>query len=67
MTLEQLIETVMIDDDTTVIVSKPLSIPGQYQTRGGNWYQDQILDFSDGVIGKLTYIESENKVYVELK
>ncbi len=67
MKLEQLVETEMINDDTTVFVSKPLSIKGQYLTRKGNWYQDQILDFSDGTISKLTYIEAENKVYVELR
>lgn len=66
MTIEQLIQTDLIRDDTTVVISKPLSIPGQYLTQKGNWYQDQILDFSDCVISKLTYIRAENKVYVEV-
>ena len=67
MTLEQLIETDMVKDDTTIIVSKPLTTYGMELTRRGNWYQDQILDFSDSTISKLTYIKAENKIYIELE
>lgn len=66
MKLSEILQSGMVNDNTTIYVSKPLCIKGHFFKQTGKWYQDQVLDFQNDEITKLTYIQKENKIYVEV-
>ena len=66
MTLGELIECGLIQDDDTIAVHLHL-IGGLKQVRRGNWYQDQILDVMDQPIDTLKYCCGDWDVTLQTK
>lgn len=58
MTLEELIMTNLVNDDTKLCIYMEMS--GKKVKRCGNWYQDGILDMANRVIDHMEYRKSGN-------
>lgn len=62
MTLETLFGTDLICDNTKVVIRD-----AEFHVLAvGNWYQDNILDFTEKEIESFTW-QDDNKIYVDIK
>ena len=65
--VSEILQSGMVNDDTLVYIDKPSGATSISRKFKGNWYQDYIMDFAEDEITKLTYIQKENKIYMEVK
>lgn len=67
MKVSEILQSNMVNDNTVLYISKPIGDTGMDIRRKGYWYTDDIASFAESKITKLTYIASENKIYLEVK
>ncbi|MBQ9031841.1 MAG: hypothetical protein IJ106_10375 [Parasporobacterium sp.] len=69
MTIRDLLETQMINDETKISVDKPYHTYGAELRRNGSWpvYEGQIVDLMDEEIQELAYEKSVNEIAATLK
>lgn len=66
MKVSEILESGMVNDNTVICITLTGDGLPDANFKGG-WYTDNIMGCADATITKLTYIGSENKIYIEAR